>query len=61
MNIAASGKFSSDRTIAEYAKEIWGVTPSDKKLPGPEEGRPGMKDEGEKLEPTQPHVRRQDY
>ena len=24
-NIAASGKFSSDRTIAEYAKEIWRV------------------------------------
>ncbi len=26
-NIAHSGKFSSDRTIAEYADEIWGVTP----------------------------------
>jgi starch phosphorylase len=26
-NIAASGKFSSDRTIAEYAREIWGVRP----------------------------------
>jgi starch phosphorylase len=25
LNIAASGKFSSDRTIAEYATEIWGV------------------------------------
>jgi starch phosphorylase len=25
LNIAASGKFSSDRTIAEYAKEIWQV------------------------------------
>ena len=24
-NIAASGKFSSDRTITEYAKEIWGA------------------------------------
>jgi starch phosphorylase len=23
LNIAASGRFSSDRTIAEYAKEIW--------------------------------------
>jgi len=23
LNIAASGQFSSDRTIAEYAKEIW--------------------------------------
>jgi starch phosphorylase len=28
LNIAASGRFSSDRTIAEYAKEIWNVTPS---------------------------------
>ena len=27
LNIAASGKFSSDRTIAEYAKEIWLVKP----------------------------------
>jgi len=26
LNIAASGRFSSDRTIAEYAKEIWNVT-----------------------------------
>ncbi|CAF1162737.1 unnamed protein product, partial [Rotaria sordida] len=61
LNIAASGKFSSDRTIAQYATEIWGVTPSDKKLPAPEEGRPGTKDEGEKLESTQPHIRRHDY
>jgi len=27
LNIAASGKFSSDRTIAEYAKEIWQAQP----------------------------------
>jgi starch phosphorylase len=27
LNIAASGKFSSDRTIAEYASEIWNVKP----------------------------------
>jgi starch phosphorylase len=27
MNVASSGKFSSDRTIIEYAREIWGVTP----------------------------------
>jgi glycogen phosphorylase len=27
LNIAASGKFSSDRTIAEYANEIWHVQP----------------------------------
>jgi starch phosphorylase len=26
LNVASSGKFSSDRTISEYAKEIWGVT-----------------------------------
>jgi starch phosphorylase len=25
LNVAASGKFSSDRTVAEYASEIWGV------------------------------------
>jgi starch phosphorylase len=25
LNVAASGKFSSDRTIAEYAKQIWNV------------------------------------
>ena len=27
LNIAASGRFSSDRTIAEYAKEIWSAEP----------------------------------
>jgi len=27
LNIAASGQFSSDRTIAEYAKEIWDIKP----------------------------------
>ena len=26
-NVARSGKFSSDRTIAEYAESIWGATP----------------------------------
>lgn len=34
-NIASSGKFSSDRTISEYAREIWGVEPSFEKLPDP--------------------------
>ncbi|KAL1462418.1 hypothetical protein WDU94_014252 [Cyamophila willieti] len=37
MNIASSGKFSSDRTITEYAREIWGVEPSYEKLPAPHE------------------------
>ncbi len=27
LNVGSSGKFSSDRTIAQYAKEIWGVNP----------------------------------
>jgi starch phosphorylase len=27
LNVAASGKFSSDRTIAEYASRIWNVEP----------------------------------
>ena len=27
MNIANSGKFSSDRTIREYAEDIWGISP----------------------------------
>lgn len=37
MNIASSGKFSSDRTIAQYGREIWGVEPSWEKLPAPHE------------------------
>ena len=27
LNIASSGRFSSDRTIADYAREIWNVSP----------------------------------
>lgn len=27
LNVAGSGKFSSDRTIAEYASDIWGAVP----------------------------------
>ncbi|XP_077869593.1 glycogen phosphorylase, muscle form-like [Saccoglossus kowalevskii] len=37
LNIAASGKFSSDRTIEQYAKEIWNVEPTRDKLPAPHE------------------------
>jgi len=28
LNVANMGKFSSDRTIGQYAEKIWGVTPS---------------------------------
>lgn len=28
MNIANAGKFSSDRTIKEYADEIWHIEPA---------------------------------
>merc|ERR1712212_1183063 len=34
-NIASSGKFSSDRTITEYARDIWGVEPTNDPLPDP--------------------------
>ena len=29
LNVARAGRFSSDRTIAEYAREIWRLEPSD--------------------------------
>jgi starch phosphorylase len=32
LNVANMGKFSSDRAIAEYAKDIWGVKAADVKL-----------------------------
>ena len=34
LNVARSGRFSSDRTIAEYANEIWKIAPCP---PGPDE------------------------
>uniref|UniRef100_A0A4W5MNF0 Alpha-1,4 glucan phosphorylase n=1 Tax=Hucho hucho TaxID=62062 RepID=A0A4W5MNF0_9TELE len=36
-NIAGCGKFSSDRTISQYAREIWGMEPSLEKIPAPDE------------------------
>jgi len=36
-NIAGSGKFSSDRTIAQYAREIWGMEPTMETLPAPDD------------------------
>jgi starch phosphorylase len=27
LNVAGAGKFSSERTIAEYARDIWGAEP----------------------------------
>ena len=27
LNVAASGKFSTDRTMKEYARDIWGIAP----------------------------------
>ncbi|XP_035207483.1 glycogen phosphorylase-like isoform X2 [Stegodyphus dumicola] len=36
-NIASAGYFSSDRTITEYAKDIWGIKPTRAKLPDPHE------------------------
>uniref|UniRef100_A0A0N4ZWW1 Alpha-1,4 glucan phosphorylase n=2 Tax=Parastrongyloides trichosuri TaxID=131310 RepID=A0A0N4ZWW1_PARTI len=36
-NIASSGKFSTDRTISEYAREIWNITPGEIDLPAPYE------------------------
>jgi starch phosphorylase len=32
LNVARSGRFSADRTVAEYAREIWGVEPLPVKL-----------------------------
>ncbi|KAK0134790.1 Glycogen phosphorylase, muscle form [Merluccius polli] len=38
-NIGSCGKFSSDRTISQYAREIWGMEPSLEKIPAPDDPR----------------------
>uniref|UniRef100_A0A8C6PMS4 Alpha-1,4 glucan phosphorylase n=1 Tax=Nothobranchius furzeri TaxID=105023 RepID=A0A8C6PMS4_NOTFU len=38
-NIAGCGKFSSDRTISQYAREIWGIEPSLEKIAAPDDPR----------------------
>ncbi len=35
LSCAGSSKFSSDRTIREYAEEIWGVQPITRDAAGP--------------------------
>nr|XP_046165608.1 son of sevenless homolog 2-like [Oncorhynchus gorbuscha] len=45
-NIAASGKVSSDRTITDYATEVWGVEPTDLKIPPPNEPRKALEETG---------------
>ncbi|KFD48812.1 hypothetical protein M513_10296 [Trichuris suis] len=39
-NIASSGKFSSDRTIKDYCRDIWNVPTTLERLPAPFEGPP---------------------
>ncbi|EPB78218.1 glycogen phosphorylase [Ancylostoma ceylanicum] len=42
MNIASTGKFSTDRTIMEYAREIWGIEHGETALPAPYENVDGV-------------------
>ncbi|KAK6756590.1 hypothetical protein RB195_014796 [Necator americanus] len=42
MNIASTGKFSTDRTIMEYAREIWGIEHGETALPAPYEHMDGV-------------------
>jgi starch phosphorylase len=39
-NVAASGKFSSDRTIEDYARDIWDIPVTRRVLPNPHETTP---------------------
>jgi hypothetical protein len=39
MNIASAGKFSSDRSIMNYAQDIWNVESLSSKIPTPNEER----------------------
>ncbi|CAF2745293.1 unnamed protein product [Rotaria sp. Silwood2] len=61
LNIAGAGKFSSDRTITEYAKDIWNVTPLKPKLSEHHHDRPGIKHKIEQIEMNQATIRREDY
>jgi starch phosphorylase len=47
-NVALSGKFSSDRAIAGYAEQIWGVSP----CPPPQAGREAARSAGAAAQPT---------
>lgn len=47
INIVSAGKFSSDRSIMDYAKDIWNVEPYWNRVPSPQEGKPGTMREGE--------------
>jgi starch phosphorylase len=51
LNVARMGKFSSDRTIQQYAEEIWNVKPV---VPKPRKTGKGMRSCGERSTPSFP-------